>query len=152
LKHLLLNAASLVLLLLPFHSTFAQETLTYERNSPPTMQMLIDAREVFEYEVRYGFLTLGWVDVELLPDTLINGEKAYHMRTRIRSNNRILFVGTRLLIMRIYFRLMKNGLTATYFGVMMYMMKSTRAQKLFSTGNKILFIFMKKMNSWNRSN
>jgi len=96
LKHLLFSTAFLVLLLLPVHYTFAQAKLTFERNSPPTMQMLMDAREVFEYEVKYGFLTLGWVDVELLPDTLINGEKAYHMRTRIRSNNRILFVGTRI--------------------------------------------------------
>jgi len=96
LKHLLLSAAALVLFLPAFNDIFAQANLTYERNSPPTMQMLVDAREVFEYEVRYGFLTLGWVDVELLPDTLINGEKAFHMRTRIRSNNRIPFVGTRI--------------------------------------------------------
>ncbi len=74
----------------------AQSMFTYERDGPPTMQMLIDAREVFEYEVRYGFLTLGWVDVELMPDTTWNGEKAYHLRTRIRSNRRVPFVGTRI--------------------------------------------------------
>jgi hypothetical protein len=74
----------------------AQSVLTYDRNEPPTMQMLVDAREVFEYEVRYGFLTLGWVDVELLPDTTWNGKKAYHLRTRIRSNRRVPFVGTRI--------------------------------------------------------
>ena len=75
---------------------YGQTELTYERSEPPTMQMMLDAREVFEYEVRYGFLTLGWVDVELLPDTTWNGNPAYHMRTRIRSNRRIPFVGTRI--------------------------------------------------------
>ena len=96
LKHLSSKAVLCAVLFLPFSHALAQAPLTFERNSPPTMQMLMDAREVFEYEVRYGFMTLGWVDVELLPDTTINGEKAYHMRTRIRSNNRILFVGTRI--------------------------------------------------------
>lgn len=74
----------------------AQSVFTYESDQPPTMEMLIDAREVFEYEVSYGFFTLGWIDVELLPDTTVNGEKAYHLRTRIRSNRRVPFVGTRI--------------------------------------------------------
>lgn len=73
-----------------------QSELTYDRDEPPSMEMMLNAREVFEYEVRYGFLTLGWVDVELLPDTTWNGEPAFHMRTRIRSNRRIPFVGTRI--------------------------------------------------------
>ncbi len=60
------------------------------------MQTLLDAREVFEYEVRYGFFTLGWVDVELLPDTTWNGEKAFHLRTTMRSNRRVPFMGTRI--------------------------------------------------------
>lgn len=77
-------------------SVFAQSEFTFDRDEPPTMQMLIDAREVFEYEVSYGFFTLGWVEVELLPDTTINGETAYHLRTRIRSNRRVPFVGTRI--------------------------------------------------------
>jgi hypothetical protein len=74
----------------------AQSMFTFERDEPPTMEMLLEAREVFEYEVTYGFLTLGWIDVELLPDTTWNGEKAYHLRTRIRSNRRVPFVGTRI--------------------------------------------------------
>lgn len=72
------------------------QELTYEKNVPPTLDELIEAREVFEYEVRYGFFTLGWVDVELLPDTTFAGEKAYHMRTRIRSNRKVPLVGTRI--------------------------------------------------------
>jgi hypothetical protein len=67
----------------------AQDQLTYESNDPPTMEMLLEAREVFEYEVRYGFFTLGWVDVELLPDTTYNGQKAYHLRTTMRSNSSV---------------------------------------------------------------
>ncbi|MCC5915336.1 MAG: DUF3108 domain-containing protein, partial [Balneolaceae bacterium] len=58
----------------------AQEILTFDRNEPPDMEMMVDARETFEFEVSYGFFTLGWVDVELLPDTTWNGEKAYHLR------------------------------------------------------------------------
>ena len=72
------------------------QDLTYESDGQPTLERILDAREVFEYEVRYGFLTLGWIDVELLPDTTYNDEQVYHMRTRIRSNRRVPFVGTRI--------------------------------------------------------
>lgn len=58
------------------------------------MQMLVDAREIFEYEVSYGFFTLGWIRVELLPDSTFNGEHAYHMRTTMRSNSKIPLIGT----------------------------------------------------------
>jgi len=75
---------------------YSQSVLSYEKETAPTLEEIINARETFEYEVSYGFMTLGWIDVELLPDTTFNGEKAYHLRTRIRSNNRLLFVGTRI--------------------------------------------------------
>lgn len=97
LKHLYLKyCAVLLLLILTAGELYGQAPLSYERSEPPTMQMMLDVREVFEYEVRYGFLTLGWVDVELLPDTTWNGDPAFHMRTRIRSNRRIPLVGTRI--------------------------------------------------------
>ncbi|MEX0944799.1 MAG: DUF3108 domain-containing protein [Balneolaceae bacterium] len=86
----------LCLLLLVFSESNAQSVFTYESDSLPTLDMMMDAREVFEFEVSYGFLTLGWIDVELLPDTTVDGETAYHLRTRIRSNNRLIFVGTRI--------------------------------------------------------
>lgn len=76
-------------------SAIAQD-FTYDRDQPPTTEMLMDVRETFEYEVRYGFFTLGWVDVELLPDSTHEGERVHHIRTRIRSNNKIPFVGTRI--------------------------------------------------------
>lgn len=92
LKHLLSN----IVLCLIAPSLFAQSDLTFERDETPSMQMMLDAREVFEYEVRYAFLTLGWIDVELLPDTTVDGEKAYHLRTTMRSNRRIPFVGNKI--------------------------------------------------------
>ncbi|MCC5940241.1 MAG: DUF3108 domain-containing protein [Balneolaceae bacterium] len=92
-----MNKTVLILLsLFVVNTAVAQSEFTFDRDEPPTMEMLIEAREVFEYEVSYGFFTLGWVDVELLPDTTINGETAYHLRTRIRSNSRVPFVGTRI--------------------------------------------------------
>lgn len=86
-KYIFIALLSLVFLL-PDISP-AQDQLTYEREEPPTMEMMLEAREIFEYEVRYGFFTLGWVDVELMPDTTYNGQKAYHLRTTMRSNNSV---------------------------------------------------------------
>jgi hypothetical protein len=96
LKNLFSKGICILALFFPFQQLSAQSGFTFERDEPPTMDMLIDAREVFEYEVSYGFFTLGWIDVELLPDTTFNGEKAHHLRTRIRSNRRVPFVGTRI--------------------------------------------------------
>src|SRR6056297_1818792 len=89
LKHLLSNFLFLFLATVPV--AFAQTDFTYERDreETPSMEEMLEAREVFEYEVRYGFFTLGWVDVELLPDTTYNGEKAYHLRTTMRSNSSV---------------------------------------------------------------
>lgn len=96
LRRLSKNAAVLLIMVTLTGVLYGQSPLTYNHDDPPTMEMLLDAREQFEYEVRYGFFTLGWVDVELLPDTTWNGEPAFHMRTRIRSNRRIPFVGTKI--------------------------------------------------------
>ncbi|MFU8812066.1 MAG: DUF3108 domain-containing protein [Balneolaceae bacterium] len=95
----------LVLLLAGFTSqpVLAQQGLTYDRNHPPSLQEILDARETFEYEVKFGFLTLGWIDVELLPDTLYQGRSMYHMRTRIRSNSRVPLVGHREVVYESFF-------------------------------------------------
>jgi hypothetical protein len=87
-------AVYLALFLMP--GFICAQDLTFDRDEPPTAEMLMNVRETFEYEVRYGFFTLGWVDVELLPDTTYNGEPVHHMRTKIRSNRRVPFVGTRI--------------------------------------------------------
>lgn len=84
---------AVLLLFLANPGCIVAQQLTYERDSPPTPEMLMDVRETFEYEVKYSFFTLGWVDVELLPDTTLQGEKVHHLRTRIRSNSRVPFVG-----------------------------------------------------------
>jgi len=86
---------TLISLQLTTVAAFGQE-LTYDRDEPPTTDMLMNVKETFEYEVRYGFFTLGWVDVEILPDSTFDDRKVHHMRTRIRSNNKIPFVGTRI--------------------------------------------------------
>lgn len=92
LKVLLSKSKPWLLFLLISSSVQAQSEFTFKSDDPPTMQMLIDAREEFEYEVKYGPFTLGWVEVGLLPDSTYEGEKAYHIRTIMKSNNRVLFV------------------------------------------------------------
>ena len=61
----------------------------------PDMDLLLSQREVLEFSVHYGFLTLGWVKIEAVNDTLYNGEQAYTFRTVIRSNSSIPFVGNK---------------------------------------------------------
>lgn len=60
------------------------------------MEMMIDAREVFRYEVTYGWFTLGWIEVQLLPDTTYEGQKAYHLQTVMESNNKNILIGKNL--------------------------------------------------------
>lgn len=76
----------------------AQSQLTFDRDEPPTMEMLMGVKERFTYEVRYGFLNLGTVEVVMLPDSSFNGEPAKYMRTVMRSNPSIPFVGRREVI------------------------------------------------------
>lgn len=76
--------------------TSAQSEFTYEREHPPTMEMMINAREVFRYEVTYGWFTLGWIDVKLLPDTTYEGQEVYHLQTLMRSNSKNILIGKNL--------------------------------------------------------
>lgn len=115
LKHLWNNSAIILLILMFTFSEVQGQDLSYDRDEPPTLQMILDAREVFEYEVRYGFLTLGWVDVELLPDTTLNDEPVHHMRTRIRSNRRIPFVGTRIVNYESFFTINDDSIYSHLF-------------------------------------
>src|SRR5690625_5833363 len=87
----------LILLVLGVQPVSAQEAFTFKKRTPPDMEDLIEAREVFEYEVSYGFITLGWIAVDLMPDTTYNGESVYHLRTTMRTNNRVPFIGRSLL-------------------------------------------------------
>lgn len=95
LRHLLI---SLILLLLsvPLSVLEAQDIFTYEQDSPPNMQQMLNANEWFEYEVSYGFFTLGWIEVELMPDTTYQGRDVYHLKTTMRSNSRVPLIGTNI--------------------------------------------------------
>lgn len=93
LKVLLIN--TILLLFLITGTVFGQSELTFERDEPPTMDMLMSVHERFVYNVRYGFLNLGEVEVERMQDTTFQGKDVFYMRTIMRSNSRIPFVGTR---------------------------------------------------------
>lgn len=68
--------------------------LTFEHaERPPTMDELLRWKEVFTYEVKFGFLKLGEVQTEIVRDTTHSGQKAWWLRTIITSNSRIPFVG-----------------------------------------------------------
>src|SRR5690625_7717284 len=60
---------------------------------PPALEELLSVRERFVYSVRYSFLNLGEIEVELLPDTTRRGEEVMHIRTVMKFDSRIPFVG-----------------------------------------------------------
>jgi len=64
-------------------------------NPNPLIHEILDADERFTYEVRYGFLRLGNVNVYLKGDTVHRGTEAVHMVTEMISNRRIPLVGHR---------------------------------------------------------
>lgn len=59
----------------------------------PTVPDILSAGEWFRYEVSYGFFTLGWVEVSILPDTMYNGRVHHHLLTRMISNDRLPLIG-----------------------------------------------------------
>ncbi|MGM0506714.1 MAG: DUF3108 domain-containing protein [Bacteroidota bacterium] len=73
----------------------ALEELDWDRGRPPDMEEILSIRERFVYEVRYGFFRLGEIEVELLPDTTVNGKQLQQMRTVIRSGSGIPFLRNR---------------------------------------------------------
>ena len=62
-------------------------------NGQPTVPDILSAGEWFRYEVSYGFFTLGWVEVSILPDTVYNGRVHHHLLTRMISNDRLPLIG-----------------------------------------------------------
>lgn len=73
----------------------ALEELSWERGTPPDMEEILSIRERFVYEVHYSFFRLGEIEVELLPDTTVNGRQLQQMRTVIRSGSGIPFLRNR---------------------------------------------------------
>ncbi len=62
-------------------------------SSPPGIQQLKEVNERFTYEVRYGFLRLGNVQVYLKGDTIYHDTEAIHVVTEMVSNRRIPLIG-----------------------------------------------------------
>lgn len=73
----------------------AQDSLlTFEQSErPPTMEELLEWKEVFTYKVKFGFFKLGEVQTEIVRDTTHQGEQVWWLRTIITSNSGIPFVG-----------------------------------------------------------
>lgn len=68
--------------------------LTFEHpERPPTMDELLEWKEVFTYEVKFSFFKLGEVQIEIVRDTTYQGQKMWWLRTIIKSNPGIPFVG-----------------------------------------------------------
>lgn len=74
----------------------AQDLYPSDKETPPEMKDFFTVKETFRYEVKYGFLKLGWVNVELLGDTLYQDQERKHILTEIESNSKIPFMGKEL--------------------------------------------------------
>jgi len=75
---------------------FAQEAQytqpVFKENSPPSIGELMSVEETFRYKIKYGFFTVGWVDVSIGGDSLINGRRAWHLKSKVTTNKSIPFV------------------------------------------------------------
>lgn len=79
----------------------------------PTAQDIFKFKETFKYEVKYGFLKLGEVEVTMMPDTLFRGELHKHLITKITSNPKIPFIGTEIDHFNSLFIINDDGLPQT---------------------------------------
>ncbi len=103
------------LLALPI-AGFAQHPYPADSNKQPTLEEMFTVKETFKYEVRFSFILLGWVEVELLSDTLYNGKVHKHIFTEMRSNPKIPFIGKEIDRFNSFFYVNNDGLpvTSTY--------------------------------------
>jgi hypothetical protein len=85
-----------IFLLLFTLPALGQHSYPVTSSTPPDMEQLFSVKETFRYEVKYGFFKLGWVNVELLSDSVYEGRQLHHIFTEIESNPRIPFVGDEL--------------------------------------------------------
>mgnify|MGYP005857251433 FL=1 len=65
---------------------------TLEEDRPPTIEELMNYDERLKYRIKYSFFTVGWVDVFISRDSLIDGRKAWLLRSRVIANSSIPFV------------------------------------------------------------
>lgn len=88
------NFKLLLFLFLPLALQAQDSLLTFgHAERAPTESELLKWHEVFTYEVRYSIFKLGEVKVEMMGDTLYNGQNAQYLRTIITSSPGIPFVG-----------------------------------------------------------
>lgn len=62
---------------------------------PPTIKKLWSIREHFVYGVHYGPFKLGTVTLDIMPDSLYKGRECRYVRTIIKSNPGLPFVGNK---------------------------------------------------------
>lgn len=79
--------------LFPVRMLKAQNNIAARNTPPPNISELWPRKEQFLYSVKYGFIKIGTVKLQLLADTLYDGEKCHHIRAIIKSNPDIPFVG-----------------------------------------------------------
>lgn len=98
---------------IPTAGLYAQHSYPDSAENPPELSELFSVKEEFRYEVKYGFFKLGWVNVRLLSDTLVDGRIMKHLFTEIESNSGIPFVGEELDQYHSLFYENENGLPQT---------------------------------------
>jgi hypothetical protein len=109
-----MNKLNLIILTVLLATTYSlAQPYPDSSGSQPTMNDIFSVKETFKYEVKYGFLKLGWVEVELRSDTLFDGSLKKHLVTEIRSNSRIPLVGTEIDIFHSLFFINNEGLPVT---------------------------------------
>ncbi len=67
--------------------------LTYNGDPAPDIETQLDLDEFFVYEVHYGFIDLGTVEVAWKPNVEWKGESYYQLDMTIKSNPSFPFVG-----------------------------------------------------------
>jgi len=63
---------------------------------PPTVTEIVEAGEYLKYEAKYSFFKVGWMEVKAVRDTFVNGDTLLHLKTIIKSNSKVPFVGTEI--------------------------------------------------------
>ena len=83
----------IIILILPFTTVLSQD---FGSNKPaPSPETLKLVKEEFHYEVHYGPIRLGFVDVEPIRDTLYKGKPSLIYKVIMRSNPNLWIIGNK---------------------------------------------------------
>jgi hypothetical protein len=85
-----------------------ESVLTYEGAQPPDLETQLALDEFFIFEVHYGFINLGTVEVEWKRDVEWEGESFYQLDMTIKSNPSFPFVGDHRVVYSSLFQV-ENG-------------------------------------------